>query len=143
MRIISWNTNGLRATVKQGNFFPLFKYGDIICLQETKCEPNQLDEETRNPKGYYSYFIGEPAWNKDDQLKLGFIKEGEPPLPVFGKTGYVILPDGTIKWLSPTLLRQLISDNEELLKKVRDEYPMKEDIPQMFRYLHTYNLTKK
>jgi exodeoxyribonuclease-3 len=58
MRIISWNTNGLRATVKQGNFIPLFAFNnpDIVCLQETKCEPEQLDEKTLNLKGYNSYF---------------------------------------------------------------------------------------
>jgi len=58
MKIISWNTNGLRATVKQGNFIPLFTFNnpDIVCLQETKCEPEQLDESTRNLNGYYSYF---------------------------------------------------------------------------------------
>lgn len=58
MKIISWNTNGLRATVRQGNFAPLFsKYkADIMCFQETKCEPDQLDEKTRNLKGYHSYF---------------------------------------------------------------------------------------
>ena len=58
MRIISWNTNGLRATVKQGNFASLFdKYkADIVCFQETKCEKDQLDENTKNYKGYYSYF---------------------------------------------------------------------------------------
>lgn len=58
MKIISWNTNGLRATVKQGYFMPLFSFNnpDIVCLQETKCEPEQLDEKTRNLKGYNSYF---------------------------------------------------------------------------------------
>lgn len=58
MRIISWNTNGLRATAKQGFFTPLFKKykPDILCLQETKVEPDQLGEEVRNVKGYYSYF---------------------------------------------------------------------------------------
>lgn len=58
MKIISWNTNGLRATVKQGNFTPLFAFNnpDIVCFQETKCEPEQLDEKTRNLKGYHSYF---------------------------------------------------------------------------------------
>lgn len=58
MKIISWNTNGLRSTVKQENFIPLFAFNnpDIICLQETKCTPEQLDEATRNLKGYYSYF---------------------------------------------------------------------------------------
>ncbi len=58
MKIISWNTNGLRATVKQGNFTPLFAFNnpDIVCFQETKCEPDQLDDATRNLKGYHSYF---------------------------------------------------------------------------------------
>lgn len=58
MKIISWNTNGLRATVKQGFFMPLFSFNnpDIVCFQETKCEPSQLDEDTRNLKGYNSYF---------------------------------------------------------------------------------------
>lgn len=57
MRIISWNTNGLRATAKQGFFTPLFKENpDILCLQETKAEPDQLPEEVRNVPGYYSYF---------------------------------------------------------------------------------------
>lgn len=58
MKIISWNTNGLRATAKQGFFIPLFSFNnpDIVCLQETKCELEQLDEKTRNLNGYNSYF---------------------------------------------------------------------------------------
>ena len=58
MKIISWNTNGLRATAKQGFFTPLFKKykPDILCLQETKAEPEQLPEEVRNISGYFSYF---------------------------------------------------------------------------------------
>ena len=58
MKIISWNTNGLRATAKQGFFIPLFEkcQPDILCLQETKVEPEQLPEEVRNIPGYYSYF---------------------------------------------------------------------------------------
>lgn len=58
MKIISWNTNGLRATVKQGFFTPLFAFNnpDIVCFQETKCEKEQLDDSTQNLKGYHSYF---------------------------------------------------------------------------------------
>lgn len=58
MKIISWNTNGLRATIKQGNFTPLFDKlkADVICLQETKCEEEQIPTEFRNYKKYYSYF---------------------------------------------------------------------------------------
>jgi exodeoxyribonuclease-3 len=57
MKIISWNTNGLRATAKQGFFTPLFKNNpDVLCLQETKAEPDQLPEDVRNVSGYFSYF---------------------------------------------------------------------------------------
>ena len=58
VKIISWNTNGLRATAKQGFFAPLLKKEkpDILCLQETKAEPDQLPEEVRNVPGYFSYF---------------------------------------------------------------------------------------
>jgi exodeoxyribonuclease III len=57
MKIISWNTNGLRATAKQGFFTPLFEEKpDVLCLQETKVEPEQLPEEVRNIPGYNSYF---------------------------------------------------------------------------------------
>lgn len=58
MKIISWNTNGLRATIKQGHFIPLFeKYSpDIVCFQETKAEPDQIPGEYRNYKNYTSYF---------------------------------------------------------------------------------------
>src|SRR3989338_4748661 len=58
MKIISWNTNGLRATAKQGYFTPLFKdeKPDILCLQETKAKPEQLPAEVRDIPGYFSYF---------------------------------------------------------------------------------------
>lgn len=58
MKIISWNTNGLRATIKQGNFDPLFSVykPDILCLQETKAEAVQIPEEAKNIKGYTAYF---------------------------------------------------------------------------------------
>ena len=57
IRIISWNVNGLRANVKKGGFdWFLNEAPDIYCLQETKAHPEQLDEETRNPKDYLSYF---------------------------------------------------------------------------------------
>lgn len=55
---ISWNTNGLRATHKQGYFLPFLakEDPDILCLQETKAEAEQIPEEARNPAGYFSYF---------------------------------------------------------------------------------------
>jgi len=82
MKIISWNTNGLRATAKQGFFNPLFrKYNpDILCLQETKAEPEQLPEEVKNIPGYFSYF-------SHPKLKKGYsgvaIYTKEKPKEVF------------------------------------------------------------
>lgn len=58
MKIISWNTNGLRATARQGFLSPLFDIHkiDVLCLQEIKAEATQLPEEVRNVAGYYSFF---------------------------------------------------------------------------------------
>jgi len=91
MKIISWNTNGLRATAKQGFFTPLFKDAkpDILCLQETKAEPNQLPEEVRNVPGYFSYF-------SYPKLKKGYsgvaIYSKEKPKEVFYGMGIETRP---------------------------------------------------
>lgn len=57
MKLISWNVNGLRAIAKKGFLDWLYRTKpDIVGLQETKAEAEQLPEEVRNPKGYFSYF---------------------------------------------------------------------------------------
>lgn len=58
MKIISWNTNGLRATAKQGNLINIFKEydPDIVALQETKAELEQLEESIIEIPGY-KFFI--------------------------------------------------------------------------------------
>jgi len=57
MRLISWNVNGLRAILKK-NFFEWFTSlsPDVVCLQETKCHPDQLPTEILNPQGYHTYW---------------------------------------------------------------------------------------
>jgi exodeoxyribonuclease-3 len=87
MNIISWNVNGLRANVKKGGFdWFLEKSPDIYCIQETKSHPDQLDENVRNPKGYFSYFDHSKAKKgysgvaiytkiKPDNVQYGFGKE--------------------------------------------------------------------
>ncbi len=45
MKIISWNVNGIRACVKKGfEKFVDSEKPDILCLQETKAHPDQVDE---------------------------------------------------------------------------------------------------
>lgn len=44
MKIISWNTNGLRACLKNGFMdFHINSHADILCVQETKMQQEQLD----------------------------------------------------------------------------------------------------
>ncbi|MFM2295827.1 MAG: hypothetical protein RLZZ350_2240 [Verrucomicrobiota bacterium] len=45
MKIISWNVNGLRAVLRK-NFleFLAAEQPDILCLQETKCRPEQVEQ---------------------------------------------------------------------------------------------------
>ncbi len=57
MRIYSWNVNGLRAVAKK-NFLEWIgkENPDILCIQETKLQENQLEDNIKNVEGYYSYF---------------------------------------------------------------------------------------
>jgi len=54
MKLISWNVNGIRACVNKGfcDFFQK-QQADIFCIQETKCQPEQIELEL---KGYKSYW---------------------------------------------------------------------------------------
>ncbi len=77
MRIISWNTNGLRATIKQGNLDPLLtKYKpDILCLQEIKAELEQIPAEYQHVHGYTLYVSASRA--RKGYSGVGFyIKDG-------------------------------------------------------------------
>ncbi len=58
MKIVSWNVNGLRATYKNGSWDTFMKEvkADVVCLQETKSEPEQLPDELRNSAGFHSFF---------------------------------------------------------------------------------------
>ena len=56
MKLVSWNVNGLRACVKKG-FEESFKSldADILAIQESKMQENQLDLETPGYFQYYNY----------------------------------------------------------------------------------------
>jgi exodeoxyribonuclease III len=56
--IYTWNINGIRAAAKKG-FLDWVKKskGDIICLQETKAQPEQIPDEVKNIKGYESFWF--------------------------------------------------------------------------------------
>ena len=44
MKLISWNVNGIRAVIKKGFYDFVETYNpDILCIQETKAHPEQVD----------------------------------------------------------------------------------------------------
>ena len=58
MRIISYNVNGIRAAAREGMFKWLKRQrADIVCLQETKAQMAQLQDEIFRPQGYHCYFV--------------------------------------------------------------------------------------
>lgn len=56
-RIITYNVNGIRAALKKGwADWAKSADADIICIQETKAQPEQLDNTVFEALGYTSYF---------------------------------------------------------------------------------------
>jgi len=55
MKITTWNVNGIRAAIRKGalDWVNSFK-PDILCLQEIKARPDQLEPEQREISGYHS-----------------------------------------------------------------------------------------
>ena len=68
LKLFSWNVNGLRAVLKKGALVDFLEreYPDVLCLQEIKCTPSQVDLEKENAifKDY------EILWNP--AKKLGY-----------------------------------------------------------------------
>ena len=110
--LYSWNVNGIRAAAKKGFLDWLSQTGpDVLCVQETKAQPDQLDEQLRNPVDYHSYWasaerkgysgVGLLSRNAPDSVELGigieaFDKEGRTIIADYGDltliTSYV--PNG-------------------------------------------------
>jgi exodeoxyribonuclease-3 len=57
MKLISWNINGIRAAWKKGFVdFVTVEQPDILCVQETKIQLDQLTPEIKDLGGYRSYW---------------------------------------------------------------------------------------
>lgn len=57
MKIYSWNVNGIRAIKRKGFLdWMAEEQPDIIGLQETKIQDEQISDDLRNIEGYNSYF---------------------------------------------------------------------------------------
>lgn len=76
MRFISWNVNGLRAVLKKDFLETFAQFGaDIFALQETKCQPGQVELELPGYHQFYSYaqkkgYSGTALFCKDEPLQV-------------------------------------------------------------------------
>mgnify|MGYP006439601781 FL=1 len=71
MKLVSWNVNGIRAILKKDFVKDVKKLNpDVLCLQETKAHPDQVDEML---KGYEHHY-----WNSA-------VKKGYSGTAVFSK----------------------------------------------------------
>ncbi len=76
MKLLSWNVNGLRACLKKGFLETCAQAdADVICLQETKLQPEQVDFTL---PGYHMYFnsadkkgySGTAVFSKEEPLSV-------------------------------------------------------------------------
>jgi exodeoxyribonuclease III len=85
MRIVSYNVNGIRSAIKKG-FCEWLQTnpGDVICIQETKAQEDNIELEAFIKLGYHNY------WNSAE-------KKGYSGVAVFTKIepGFVQLGNGS------------------------------------------------
>jgi exodeoxyribonuclease III len=56
MKIISWNVNGIRAVIKKDFVGKVAEMNpDVLCLQETKAQDDQVTEALEDLEGYHIY----------------------------------------------------------------------------------------
>lgn len=85
-RIISWNVNGIRAAHKKGLLdFVRNDSPDILCLQETKAEYDQLPAELQEAAGYKNYYAsaqrkgysGVSIWSREEPAEISIMNVSE------------------------------------------------------------------
>ena len=79
LKIISWNVNGVRAAVKKGLISKIYEMDpDILCLQETKAQDEQVLEALEELNGYHIYpnsaerkgYAGTAILSKEEPLNV-------------------------------------------------------------------------
>ena len=103
MRILSWNVNGVRAAAKKGLLEWLDReQPDILCIQESKAQPDQLAKKLLNPKGYQGIwhsaerkgYSGTATFTKHEPLSVSVM--GREEFDVEGRTQVIEFPDFTL-----------------------------------------------
>ncbi|MBN1160265.1 MAG: exodeoxyribonuclease III [Candidatus Diapherotrites archaeon] len=85
MKIVTWNVNGLRAAYSKGFLKWMEKYSpDILCLQETKLQEEQIPKELKDHSEYYKYwgfakkrgYSGTAVFTKEKPVNVSYKMDG-------------------------------------------------------------------
>jgi len=97
MKLVSWNVNGIRAAAQKGMLDYLkAESPDVVCFQEIKAFPGQLEPQLRSPEGYQAF------WNPAE--KAGYsglaVYTRTEPLSVRNGVGVSeIDSEGRVQWI--------------------------------------------
>jgi exodeoxyribonuclease-3 len=104
MKLVSWNVNGIRACGKNG-FLQWFENeeADIVCVQEIKARPEQLEESLRNPLRYHGFcnpaekpgYSGTAVFSKKEPLSVEY-GLGDPQFDREGRVMILKFPKFTL-----------------------------------------------
>lgn len=104
MKLVSWNVNGIRACGKNG-FLKWFEDegADIVCVQEIKATPEQVEENFRNPLRYHAFwnpakkpgYSGTAVFSKKEPLEVQ-MGLGDPKFDAEGRVMILKYPKFTL-----------------------------------------------
>lgn len=140
-KIISYNVNGIRAAINKG-FSEWLKEEDpdIVCIQETKAQPEQIDSKLFEDLGYYCYWfsaqkkgysgVGILSKQKPDHIEYGmgiekYDNEGRFLRADFGEFSIVSVyhPSGSSGEERQAFKIQWLSDFQNYINDLRKKRP--------------------
>ena len=88
MKIIAWNINGIRSSMKENDLYNLIQNEkpDIICFGETKisCPFEEVQEELRNKIKGYKYRYWSPCKTRGGYSGTAIFSKKEPKNVIYG-----------------------------------------------------------
>jgi len=130
VKLISWNVNGIRAAWKKGlPEFVAAQNPDVLCLQETKIQLEQLTPEIKDLPGYRSHwsmaekkgYSGVVTYTRPEPLAVS-TNFGSPALDTEGRVLHMEYPDFHLfngyfpnSWMGPEHLAHKMQFYDEFL----------------------------
>lgn len=140
-RIISYNVNGIRAAQKKGLLdWMRAAQPDILCLQETKAQPEQIETNLYEELGYHCYYFSAQkkgysgvaimSKEKPDHIEYGCgIETGDFEGRIiradFGDKSVIsaYFPSGTTGDIRQDIKMAFLADMQEYLNKLQKTRP--------------------